>query len=195
MSIPYVIESGSEGQERTYDLYSRMMKDRVVFVKGTVTSDMADAIVAQLLFLESMDPKEEIRMYINSPGGEVKAMFAMYDVMNYISCDVRTVAYGQAASAGSFILMAGTKGKRMALPNTDIMIHEMSGGIVGKAKDIRNEYKTLDKLDKKINKYLASFTGKTVKRIEKDTKLDYHMSADEALEYGIIDEVLVKRGE
>jgi ATP-dependent Clp protease protease subunit len=195
MSIPYVIEKGANDQERSYDLYSRMLKDRVVFIRGEVEPNMADAIVAQLLFLEMDDPDEEIRIYINSPGGQIKAMFAIYDVMQYISCDIRTVAYGQAASAASFILAAGTKGKRMALPNTDIMIHELAGGFSGKSKDMRNEWQQLEKSEKKLNNYLSEFTGQPLEKIEKDVKLDFHMSPEEALEYGIIDKVLHQRGE
>ena len=195
MSTPFVIEKGSGGQERVYDLYSRMLKDRVIFIRGEFSSDMADAVIAQLLFLESVDSDEEIRMYINSVGGSVDAMFAIFDVMRYIKCDVRTVAYGQAASAASFILMAGTKGKRMALPNTDIMIHELAGGFQGKAKDMKNKWNYLAKIDKKLNEHLSKFTGQPLEKIEEDIKLDHHMSAEDAVEYGIIDKVLNKRGE
>lgn len=194
MSIPHVIEQTAKGHERVYDLYSRLLKDRVIFIRGEFDQLMADAIVAQLLFLESVDPDEEIRIYINSPGGSVTAMFAIHDVMEYISCDIRTVAYGQAASAASFILMAGTKGKRMALPNSEIMIHEMAGGFKGKAKDMKNQWENIEKLDEKLNKLLAKFTGQPLRKIKKDVKLDKYMSAKEAVDYGIIDEVLVKRG-
>ena len=194
MSIPYVIEKGPKDQERVYDLYSRMLKDRIVFIKGPFTQEMADAIVAQLLFLESSDSEADINMYINSPGGSVGAMFAIYDVMNYIKCDVATIAYGQAASAGSLILMAGTKGKRMALPSSTVMIHEMAAGFEGKAKDMRNSWQHLDKVDKKLNKLISDLTGQKLKKVEEDVKLDYYMSAQEALEYGIIDKVLEKRG-
>lgn len=195
MGIPYVIEKGPKDTERMYDLYSRMLKDRIIFIRGEFTSELADIVVPQLLFLESADPDKDIYMYINSPGGSVNAMYAINDVMQYIKCDVCTMAYGQAASAASFILMAGTKGKRAALPNTEIMIHEMAGGIQGKAKDLHNDYKKLAKLDKKLNKHLSEFTGQPLKKIEKDVKLDFWMNPEEAKEYGIIDKVHYKRGE
>lgn len=195
MNIPYVIEKGPKDSERMYDLYSRLLKDRIIFIRGEFTSEMADIIVPQLLFLESADSDKDIYMYINSPGGSIDAMYAIHDVMQYINCDVCTMAYGQAASAASFILMAGTKGKRAALPNTEIMIHEMAAGIQGKAKDMRNRWKTLDRLDKKLNQDLAKYTGQPLKKIEKDVKLDHYMTAEEAKEYGIIDKVHYKRGE
>jgi ATP-dependent Clp protease protease subunit len=193
MSVPYVIEKGPKDQERVYDLFSRMLKDRIIFIKGEFNDAMADTVVAQLLFLESADPDSDIYMYINSPGGCINSMFAIHDVMQYISCDVCTLAYGKAASAASFILMAGAKGKRMALPNTEIMIHELSAGYAGKAKDMRNQWQNIEKLDKKLNKYLSKYTGQPVKKVEKDVKLDYYMSADEAMKYGIIDKVYDKR--
>jgi ATP-dependent Clp protease protease subunit len=193
MSIPYVIEKGPKDTERVYDLYSRMLKDRIIFIRGEFGEQMADAVVAQLLFLESADAEEDIMMYINSPGGSINAMFAIHDVMKYIQCDICTVAYGIAASAASFILMAGTKGKRFALPNTDVMIHEMAAGIQGKAKDMRNRWEHLDKLDHKLNKYLSEYTGQPLKKVEKDVKLDFYMSAEEAVEYGIIDKVHYSR--
>jgi ATP-dependent Clp protease protease subunit len=193
-SIPYVIEKGPKDQERSYDLYSRMLKDRIIFIKGEFDQHMADAVVAQLLFLESQDPDADIMIYINSPGGSVTAMFAIYDVMQYIKCDIVTIAYGMAASAASMILMAGTKGKRYALPSASIMIHEMAGGFSGKAKDMRNQWENLDKLDKKLNKMISDFTGQKLKKVEKDVKLDYYMSSEEAVEYGIIDKVHFKRG-
>lgn len=195
MTIPYVIEKGPKDQERSYDLYSRMLKDRIIFIKGEFDQYMADAVVAQLLFLESQDPDSDIMIYINSPGGSVTAMFAIYDVMTYIKCDIVTIAYGQAASAASMILMAGTKGKRYALPNASIMIHEMASGFSGKAKDMRNQWENLDKLDKKLNNMISDFTGQSLDKVEKDVKLDFYMTADEALEYGIIDKVHSKRGE
>lgn len=195
MGIPYVIEKGPKDSERSYDLYSRMLKDRIIFIRGDFTDELADIIVPQLLFLESADPDKDIYMYINSGGGSINAMFAIYDVMQYIKCDVCTLAYGMAASAAAFILMAGTKGKRSALPNTNIMIHEMAAGIQGKAKDMRNDWKRLDKLDKKLNKYLSDMTGQPLKKIEKDVILDCWMSPEEAVEYGIIDKVHYKRGE
>lgn len=195
MGIPYVIEKGPKDSERSYDLYSRMLKDRIIFIRGEFSNEMADIVVPQLLFLETNDPDKDIYMYINSPGGSIDAMYAIHDVMQYIKCDVCTMAYGQAASAAAFILMAGTKGKRAALPNTEIMIHEMAGGLQGKAKDMRNRWKTLDRLDNKLNKDLAKYTGQSVKKVEKDVKLDFYMNAEEAKEYGIIDKVHYKRGE
>jgi ATP-dependent Clp protease protease subunit len=195
MNIPYVIEKGPKDSERVYDLYSRLLKDRIIFIRGEFNSDMADIVVPQLLFLESADPDKDIFMYINSPGGSITAMYAIHDVMQYIKCDVCTLAYGMAASAASFILAAGTKGKRFALPNTDIMIHELATGLQGKAKDVHNDYKKMAKLDKKLNKHLSEFTGKTVKQIEKDVKLDFWMNPEEAMDYGLIDKVHYKRGE
>lgn len=193
MSIPYVIEKGVNNQERVYDLYSRMLKDRIIFIKGSFNQDMADAVVAQLLFLESADSESDIFMYINSPGGSISAMLAIHDVMNYIKCNVSTIAYGTAASAAALILMAGTKGKRLALPNTNIMIHEMAAGFEGKAKDMDNQWQHLSKTHKKLNKMISEFTGQKLSRVEKDVKLDYYMSSDEALKYGIIDKILAKR--
>lgn len=195
MGIPYVIEKGPKDSERSYDLYSRMLKDRIIFIRGEFSNEMADIVVPQLLFLETNDPDKDIYMYINSPGGSIDAMYAIHDVMQYIKCDVCTMAYGHAASAAAFILMAGTKGKRAALPNTEIMIHEMAGGLQGKAKDMRNRWKTLDRLDTKLNKDLAKYTGQPLKKVEKDVRLDFYMDAEEAKEYGIIDKVHYKRGE
>lgn len=195
MNIPYVIEKGPKDQERMYDLYSRMMKDRIVFIRGDFTDEMADIIVPQLLFLESSDPDKDIYMYINSGGGAIRAMYAIHDVMNYIKCDVNTVAYGTAASAAAFILAAGTKGKRFALPNTEIMIHELAGGLQGKAKDLHNDYKKISKLESKLNIHLSEFTGQPLEQIEKDVKLDYWMDPEEAVDYGLIDKVHYHRGE
>jgi ATP-dependent Clp protease protease subunit len=189
MSIPYVIEKGPKDQERVYDLYSRMLKDRIIFIKGLFEQNMADAVVAQLLFLESADAEEDIRMYINSPGGELSAMYAIFDTMQYIKCDIVTVGMGQCASAASFILAAGTKGKRHALPNTDIMIHELSAGTQGKAGDIRNYVKHMEGRYEKMAKHYVGFTGQRLSKVKKDMEIDYFMSADEAKEYGLIDEV------
>jgi len=189
MSVPYVIEKGPKDQERVYDLYSRLLKDRIIFIKGPFHQDMADAVVAQLLFLESSDPEEDIRMYINSPGGEINAMYAIFDTMQYVKCDIVTVGMGQCASAASFILAAGTKGKRHALPNTNIMIHELSTGAEGKANQIRNYVKHMEHLYEKMAKHYVGFTGQRLNKVKKDMEIDYFMSADEAKEYGLIDEV------
>ena len=193
MTIPYVIEKGPNDQERMYDLYSRLLKDRIVFIRGKFSQDMADSVIAQLLFLESSDNEKDIYMYINSPGGNVTDMYAIYDVMQYIKPDIVTVGMGQCASAASFILAAGTKGKRFALPNTDVMIHEFSGGFEGKAQDI---FQTVDKkkqLWEKMAKHYVGFTGQTLARIKKDMSRDYHMSAEEAKKYGLIDDIHAKR--
>jgi ATP-dependent Clp protease protease subunit len=195
VGIPYVIEKGPNDQERSYDLYSRMLKDRIIFVRGPIEEGFADVIVPQLLFLESQDAEKDIYMYINSPGGLITEMFAVHDVMQYIKPDVCTVAYGHACSCGSLLLMAGTKGKRGALPNTQIMIHEMAAGYSGKAKDMRNNWEWLDKVDKKLNNMIVTYTGQPLKKVEKDVKLDRWMFPDEAVEYGIIDKVYTDRGE
>lgn len=193
MSIPYVIEQGKGDQERVYDLYSRMLKDRIIFVKGLFNQDMADATVAQLLFLESSDADEDIYMYINSPGGEITALYAIYDVMQYIKPEIVTVGLGQCASAGSFLLAAGTKGKRFALPNTEVMIHELSGGLQGKAQDMFNQLEHTKKLWDKMAHHYVTFTGQKLAKIKKDMSRDYFMSAEEAKEYGLIDEIHAKR--
>jgi ATP-dependent Clp protease protease subunit len=193
MSIPFVIEQGPNNQERAYDLYSRLLKDRIVFIKGGMDSGYADAIVGQLLFLESDSPEKDIYMYINSPGGVVDEMYAIYDVMSYIKPDISTVGYGGCASAASFLLAAGTKGKRFALPNTDIMIHELSGGAVGRHHEIKNTIKHIDRQYEKMAKDYVKFTGQTLNKIKKDMKIDYFMTAEEAKDYGLIDEIQYKR--
>lgn len=193
MSIPYVVEPNERGDERTYDLYSRLLKDRIVFIKGHIVSEMADAVVAQLLFLETRDSDTDINMYIHSEGGEVNAMYAMFDVMQYIKPDIRTIGMGQCASAASFLLAAGTKGKRMALPNTDVMIHELSGGTQGKFNDMLIHHEYVKKLYDKMAKNYVEFTGQPLKKIKADMQRDFHMSAEEALEYGLIDKVIEKR--
>lgn len=194
MSVPYVIEKGKDNQERVYDLYSRMLKDRIIFIRGAFDSDMADAVVAQLLFLESVDNTAEIFMYINSPGGEITAMYAIYDVMQYIKPDVVTVGFGTCASAASFILAAGTKGKRFALPNTDIMLHEVSGGGSGKIGDFRVQAKHLELAYAKMARDYCKFTGQSETKLKADLERDFYMSAEEAKEYGLIDAVHVNRG-
>ncbi len=193
MSIPYVIEKGQGDQERVYDLYSKMLTSRIVFVKGEFRQEMSDAIVAQLLYLESVDPNEDIRMYINSPGGEVNSMYAIYDTMQYIKSDIVTIGMGQCCSAASFILAAGTKGKRYALPNTEIMLHEFSGGVQGRAQDM---FQTIDKtkaLWEKMAGHYVYFTGQEISKIKKDMARDFYMTAIEAKEYGLIDDLLYKR--
>jgi len=192
MIIPHIIEETKNG-ERVYDIYSRLLKDRVVFVKGVFNSDMADSVVAQLLFLESTDSDKDIQIYIDSPGGDLHALFAIYDTMQYIKPDVCTLAYGQAASAGSFILAGGTKGKRFALPNTDIMIHELSGGSSGKFNDIKVHYEHTKKLHEKMANLYVEFTGQKLSKIKKDMERDFYMSSEEALNYGLIDGVQYKR--
>lgn len=190
--VPYVIESTSRG-ERSYDIYSRLLKDRIIFLGEEVTDVSASLIVAQLLFLESEDPSKDISLYINSPGGSVTDGFSIYDTMQYIKCDVSTICMGMAASMGAFLLAAGTKGKRLALPNSDIMIHQPSGGAQGQATDILIHADHLQKTKKKLNQILADNTGQPLEIIERDTERDNFMSADEAMKYGLIDKVITKR--
>ena len=192
--IPHVIEQGPKGQERVYDLYSRMLKDRIVFIKGEFCQDMADSVVAQLLFLESQDADSDIMMYINSPGGVINSMYAIYDTMQYIKPDIVTVGMGHCASAASFILASGTKGKRYALPNTDIMIHELSGGNQGKFNDMKVAFEHSEALYSKMAKHYVNATGQKLTKIKKDMERDFYMSADEAQKYGLIDEVHERRG-
>jgi len=191
--VPYVIEKGEKDQEKVYDLFSRLLKDRIIFLTGEFTSDMADTIVAQLLFLEANDMDKDIWMYVNSPGGEIQSMYAIYDTMNYIKPDVVTVGYGTIASAGSFILAAGTNGKRYSLPNANIMIHELSGGPRGKFGDIKVAYKHIAKLHDKMAKHYVEMTGQSLNKIKKDMERDFHMSPEEAKKYGLIDHVEYKR--
>jgi len=190
--VPYVIEQTSHG-ERSYDIYSRLLKDRIVFLSEEVNDVTASLVVAQLLFLESEDPKKDISFYINSPGGSVTAGMAIYDTMQYIKCDVSTICVGLAASMGAFLLAGGTKGKRMALPNAEIMIHQPSGGAQGQATEIQIVAENIIKIKKKLNEMLAENTGKPLEIVEKDTDRDNYMSAQEALEYGIIDKVIEHR--
>lgn len=185
--LPYVIEEGEKGQEKVYDIYSRLLKDRVIFIKGEFNPVMADAVTAQLLFLESQDSEKDIYLYINSPGGMVTSMFSIFDTMNYIKPDICAIAYGDAASAASFILSAATKGKRFALPNSSIMIHEVSGGHQGKFHEMQNSFKQTERLYEKMAKYYVEFTGQKLKKIQEDMRIDYYMSAEEAKEYGLID--------
>lgn len=189
MLIPTVIEKSPFG-ERAYDIYSRLLKDRIVFLGGPIEDHVANIIIAQLLFLESEDPKKDISLYINSPGGSVTATLAMLDTMNHIKPDVSTVCVGIAASGGAVLLAAGAKGKRFALPNAEVMIHQPWGGAEGRAADIEITAKHIIKTRENLNKLLAKSTGQTIEQIEKDVDRDYFMSADEAKKYGIVDEIL-----
>lgn len=190
--VPYVVDRTDSG-ERSYDLFSRLLEDRVVFLSGPVTSDLASVIVAQLIYLESKDPTKDISLYINSPGGEVVAGMAIYDTMKYIRCDVSTICVGMAASMGAFLLSSGAKGKRYALPNSEIMIHQVLGGASGQASDVEIHTKHLLNTKQKLNKILAENVGKTVKEVERDTDRDNFLTAEEALKYGIIDQVFYTR--
>lgn len=187
--VPYVIEQTSKG-ERSYDIYSRLLKDRIIFVTGEVEDVMANLVVAQMIFLEAEDPDKDIFLYINSPGGSVTAGMAIYDTMQHVRCDVSTICIGMAASMGAFLLTAGAKGKRKALPNSEIMIHQPSGGASGTASDVVIHAEHILKMKKRINKILADRTGQSIKKVESDTERDNFMSADEALEYGLIDEII-----
>ena len=187
--VPYVIEQTSRG-ERSYDIYSRLLKDRIIFLGEEVTDVSANLIVAQLLFLEAEDPGKDIHLYINSPGGSVSAGLAIYDTMRYIKCDVSTICLGMAASMGAFLLAGGTKGKRFALPNAEIMIHQPSGGAQGRATDIKIVSDHIIATRKRLNEHLAANTGQPLSVIEVDTERDNYMSAEEAKAYGLIDSVI-----
>ena len=188
-TIPYVIQSTSRG-ERSYDIFSRLLNERIVFLRDEVNSDTASLVIAQLLFLESEDPDKDINLYINSPGGSVTAGMAIYDTMQYVKCDVSTICIGMAASMGAFLLSGGTKGKRYALPNAEIMIHQPSGGAQGQETEIRIVAEQILKTRNKLNEILAANTGKDLEVIARDTERDNYMTAAEAKEYGIIDEVI-----
>ena len=190
--VPYVIEQNSRG-ERSYDIYSRLLKDRIIFLGEEINDATASVVVAQLLFLESEDPGKDIHMYINSPGGSVTAGMAIYDTMNYVKCDVSTTCIGMAASMGAFLLSSGAKGKRYALPNAEVMIHQPLGGAQGQATEIQIAAEHILKTKKKLNQILADNAGKPVEEVEKDTDRDNWLSADEAKEYGLIDEVIKDR--
>ena len=189
--IPYVVEQTGRG-ERSYDIYSRLLKDRIIMLSGEVNDQVASTVVAQLLFLEAQDPDKDIYFYINSPGGVITSGLSMFDTMNYIKPDIVTICIGQAASMGAFLLASGTKGKRYALPHARIMIHQPSGGAQGQSTDIQIQAQEIQRLKDTLNEILAEQTGKTAKRIEKDTERDNFMSAVEAMEYGLIDKVLTK---
>lgn len=191
MLIPYVVEQTNRG-ERSYDIYSRMLKERIIFLDGEVNEQSASVIVAQLLFLESEDPDKDIYFYINSPGGMVTAGMAIYDTMNYIKCDVQTICIGLAASMGAFLLSGGTKGKRYALPNAEIMIHQPSGGAKGQATEIEIAAENILKTKKKLNELLAKHTGQNYEKVCADTERDNYMSAEEAKNYGLVDAVIEK---
>ena len=190
--IPMVIEQTSHG-ERSYDIYSRLLKDRIIFIGDPIDDDVANSVVAQMLFLEGDDPDKDINLYINSPGGSVSAGLAIYDTMQYIKCEVSTICIGLAASMGAFLLAAGAPGKRKALPNAEIMIHQVSGGAQGQATDINIQAEQILKLKKRLNEILASRTGQSVERVTQDTERDNYMSAEEARAYGLIDEVFPPR--
>lgn len=190
--IPYVIEQTSRG-ERSYDIYSRLLEDRIIFLGEEVTDVSANVIVAQLLFLEAEDPAKDIHIYINSPGGSVTAGMAIYDTMQYIKCDVSTICMGLAASMGAFLLAGGTKGKRLALPNSEILIHQPSGGARGQASDIKIVADNIIRTRRRLNEILAANTGRPVEDLERDTERDNYMTAEEAKEYGLIDEIVTKR--
>jgi len=190
--VPMVVEQSSRG-ERAYDIYSRLLKDRIIFIVGKIDDYVANLVVAQLLFLESEDPKKDIYMYINSPGGVITSGLSILDTMNYLKCDVSTVCFGQAASMGAVLLAGGARGKRFALPNSRVMIHQPLGGVQGQATDIEIHAKEIRTLKEKLNNILATATGQTLKKIEKDTERDFFMDSKEAAKYGLIDEILENR--
>ncbi len=190
--VPVVVEQTSRG-ERSYDIYSRLLNDRIIFLADEVNDTTASLVVAQMLYLEAQDPDKDIYFYINSPGGSISAGMSIYDTMNYIKCDVSTICIGMAASMGAFLLSSGAKGKRFALPNSEIMIHQPLGGMQGQASDIKIHADHILKIRDKLNKLLAEQTGKPLKTIEKDTERDNFMSAEEAEKYGLIDKVITKK--
>ncbi|MFW5780417.1 MAG: ATP-dependent Clp endopeptidase proteolytic subunit ClpP [Bacillota bacterium] len=191
-TIPYVIEKDARS-ERTYDLYSRMLEDRIIFLSGEINFAVANSIVAQLLYLETKDPSKDIYFYINSPGGSVSDGLAIYDTMNYVKCDINTICVGMAASMSAVLLAAGTKGKRMALPNSEVMIHQPLGGAQGQAADVEIMAKHILKIKDKINKILAEHTSQTVEKIKRDSDRDYYLGSEDAVKYGIIDKIIESR--
>ena len=191
--VPYVVEQTSRG-ERSYDIFSRLLNDRIVMLSEEVNDTTASLVVAQFLYLEAQDPDKDIQFYINSPGGSVTSGMAIYDTMQYVKCDVSTICVGMAASMGAFLLAAGAKGKRFALPNAEIMIHQPSGGSRGQATDIKIQAEQILKIKKKLNELLSQNTGQPLERVEQDTERDYFMSAAEAVEYGVVDKVITKKG-
>ncbi len=192
--VPMVVEQSARG-ERSFDIYSRLLRERIVFLVGEVNDQTANLVVAQLLFLEAEDPDKDISFYINSPGGSVTAGMSIYDTMNFIKCDVSTICIGQACSMGAFLLSAGTKGKRFALPNSRVMIHQPLGGFRGQASDIEIHAKNILFMKRKLNEMLALHTGKSIEQIEQDTDRDNFMSSEESMEYGLIDKVYTSRSE
>ncbi len=189
--IPYVIERTGRG-ERSYDIYSRLLKDRIILLSGEINDHIASSIVAQLLFLEAEDPEKDINFYINSPGGVITSAFSIYDTMNYIHSDISPICIGQAASAGAFLLSSGTKGKRFSLPNSRIMIHQPLGGAQGQATDIEIQAREILRLKKILNEIMAHNTGQKIEKITQDTERDFFMSGEEAKKYGLVDEILTK---
>ena len=192
MLIPMVVDQTTSG-ERSYDIYSRLLEDRIIFLTGEITDETANSVVAQLIFLEGKDPEKDISLYINSPGGSVSAGLAIYDTMNFIKCDVTTICVGLAASMGAFLLSSGTKGKRFALPNSEIMIHQPLGGAQGQASDIEIQANHIKRIKEKINLILSKQSNQPLEKVQKDTDRDFYMSAEEALEYGLIDKIFDKR--
>lgn len=190
--IPIVIEQTAQG-ERSYDIFARLMKERIIFIGRQIDDYLASVVVAQLLFLDADDPEKDVSLYINSPGGYVHAGMAIYDTMQYLKCDIQTICMGMAASMAALLLSAGTKGKRSALPNSRILIHQPMGGIQGQASDMKIHTEEILKTRERLNKILAETTGQKIEKIEKDTDRNYFLSADEAKEYGIIDEIIVKK--
>lgn len=190
--VPYIVEQTSRG-ERSYDIYSRLLEDRIIFLSGEIDDAVANTVVAQLIYLEAKDPSKDISLYINSPGGSVSAGLAIYDTMNYVKCDVSTICIGMAASMGAFLLSSGQKGKRYALPNSEIMIHQPLGGAQGQASDIKIAAEHILKTKHKLNSILSQNSGKPLEQVERDTDRDNYLSAQEAMEYGLIDKVFYKR--
>ena len=190
--IPMVVEQTNKG-ERSYDIYSRLLEDRIIMLSGEIDDATANTVVAQLIYLEGKDPDKDICIYINSPGGSVTAGLAIYDTMNYVKCDVSTICIGMAASMGAFLLSSGKKGKRYALPNSEIVIHQPLGGAHGQASDIKIQADHILKIKEKLNKILSENTGKPIEQVEKDTDRDNYLSAEEALEYGLVDKIFYKR--
>jgi len=187
--IPTIIEKSQRG-ERVYDIFSRLLEERIIFLAGPITDALSNLVIAEILLLAARDPKRDIKLYINTPGGSVTAGLAIYDTMQYVDCDVSTICVGMAASMGATLLAAGTKGKRFALPNSEILLHQPAGGITGQATEIEIGAKQILKIKKKLNEILARHTGQPLKKIEKDTDRDFYLSAEEAKKYGIIDEVI-----
>jgi len=187
--VPTVLEKTKNG-ERAYDIYSRLLKDRIIFLAGPITDTVANLVIAQMLFLASEDPEKDIQLYINTPGGSVTAGMAIYDTMQYIKCSVATICFGLAGSMGAVLLAAGEKGKRFALPNTEVLLHQIAGGVTGQAIEIEITARQIIKIKNKLNKIIAKHTGQSLQKVEKDTDRDFYLSADGAKEYGLIDEVI-----